>query len=60
MSLAEQAGLSELVTAKVTLTAVTVASAGTNPAGKLPSIIAGMSRRHSRTHPGRETATTAY
>jgi hypothetical protein len=42
MSLAEQAGLTDLVTTKVTFTATAVASAGTNPAGKLTSIIAGM------------------
>jgi hypothetical protein len=42
MSLAEQTGLSDLVTAKVAFTATAVASAGTNPAGKLTSIIAGM------------------
>lgn len=44
MALAEQAGLSDLVTAKVNLVshAPRVASAGVNPAGKLTSIIAGM------------------
>ena len=42
MALAEQAGLSELITAKVAISATRVASAGVNPAGKVTSIIAGM------------------
>ncbi len=42
MALAERAGLSELITAKVTLTATRVKSAAVNAAGKLTSIIAGM------------------
>ena len=42
MGLAEQAGLSELISDKVRLGAARVASAGANPAGKLTSIIAGM------------------
>jgi hypothetical protein len=42
MALAERAGLSELVSGKVAITASAVASAGVNPAGKLTSIIAGM------------------
>jgi hypothetical protein len=42
MALAERAGLSELVAAKVAITETRVASAAANPAGKLTSIIAGM------------------
>jgi hypothetical protein len=42
MALAERAGLSELVAAKVAITETRVASAAVNPAGKLTSIIAGM------------------
>jgi hypothetical protein len=42
MALAEQAGLSELVSGKVAVRAPKVKSAGVNPAGKLTSIIAGM------------------
>jgi hypothetical protein len=42
MELGEQAGLSELVAARVKITSVNVASAGVNPAGKITSIIAGM------------------
>ena len=44
MALAEQAGLSDLVTARVALGShePRVASSGANPAGKLTSIIAGM------------------
>ena len=42
MALAEQAGLSELISAKVAINATTVKSAGVKPAGKLTSIIAGM------------------
>ncbi|NDL61155.1 IS1380 family transposase [Phytoactinopolyspora mesophila] len=42
MALAERAGLSELISSKVTLASTRVASAGVNPAGKLTSIIAGM------------------
>lgn len=42
MALAEQAGLSELVTDRVDLGTTRVASAGVNPAGKVTSIIAGM------------------
>src|SRR3954451_19745497 len=42
MGLAEQTGLSELISDKVRLRATRVASAGANPAGKLTSIIAGM------------------
>lgn len=44
MALAEQAGLSELVSERVTLASLPprVASAGVNPAGKLSSIIGGM------------------
>jgi hypothetical protein len=42
MELAEQAGLSELITAKVSITTTSVASAGVNPAGKITSIVAGM------------------
>ena len=42
MALAELAGLSELISTRVAITATRVASAGANPAGKLTSIIAGM------------------
>ena len=42
MALAEQAGLSELMSSKVAITTTRVASAAANPAGKLTSIIAGM------------------
>ncbi len=42
MALAEQAGLSELIAAKVAFKTTRVSSAGVNPAGKLSSIIAGM------------------
>jgi len=42
MGLAERAGLSELVSAKVAIKATRVKSAAANPAGKLTSIIAGM------------------
>jgi hypothetical protein len=42
MALAEQAGLSELITERVAITTTRVKSAGVNPAGKLTSIIAGM------------------
>ena len=42
MALAEQAGLSELISSKVVINATRVKSAGTNPVGKLTSIIAGM------------------
>lgn len=44
MALAEQSGLSELVTEKLNVASVAprVASAGVNPAGKVTSIIAGM------------------
>jgi hypothetical protein len=42
MALAERAGLSELVAAKVAITETRVASAAVNPAGKVTSIIAGM------------------
>lgn len=42
MALAEQAGLSDLVTEGVRLGETRVASAGVNPAGKVTSIIAGM------------------
>ena len=42
MALAERAGLSELISSKVAITATRVASAGVNPAGKLTSIVAGM------------------
>src|SRR3954462_60377 len=42
MGLAEQTGLAELISAKVSLRAPRVASAGANPAGKLTSTIAGM------------------
>jgi hypothetical protein len=42
MALAERAGLSELVEARVRFKSTRVASAGVNPAGKLTSIVAGM------------------
>src|SRR4051812_17434413 len=42
MGLAEQTGLSELISDKVRLRATRVASAGVNPAGKVCSIIAGI------------------
>jgi len=42
MALAEQAGLSRLVSSRVAVHATKVRSAGVNPAGKLTSIIAGM------------------
>ncbi|WP_459986879.1 IS1380 family transposase [Nocardioides sp. AN3] len=42
MALAEQAGLSSLVTDRVRLASQRVASAGVNPAGKVTAIIAGM------------------
>lgn len=42
MELAERAGLSELIAAKVDLGSTRVASAGANPAGKLTAILAGM------------------
>jgi len=42
MALAEQAGLSELIDERVAITASRVRSAGSNPAGKLTSIVAGM------------------
>jgi hypothetical protein len=42
MALAERAGLSELISAKVEIKATRVKSAAVNPAGKLTSIIAGM------------------
>jgi hypothetical protein len=42
MSLAEQAGLSELISGKVAINSVRVKSAGVNPAGKITSIVAGM------------------
>ena len=42
MGLAEQAGLSELISEKVALRYTKVNSAGVNPAGKLTAIIAGM------------------
>lgn len=42
MGLAEQAGLSGLVTDRVTLGLTRVASAGVNPAGKVSAIVAGM------------------
>ncbi len=42
MALAEQAGLSELIEGRVAISATRVKSAGSNPAGKLTSIIAGM------------------
>jgi hypothetical protein len=42
MALAEQTGLSELISSKVAIKAMRVRSAGTNPAGKIASIVAGM------------------
>lgn len=42
MALAEQTGLSELVSGKVAINGTAVASAGVNPAGKITSIVAGM------------------
>jgi hypothetical protein len=42
MALAERAGLSELITAKVAIRSTRVKSAAVNPAGKITSIIAGM------------------
>jgi len=42
MALAEQAGLTELITERVKVASNRVASAGANPAGKVTSIIAGM------------------
>ncbi|TWP31928.1 IS1380 family transposase [Leekyejoonella antrihumi] len=42
MGLAEEAGLSDLLTQRVHVDAARVASAGVNPAGKITSIIAGM------------------
>jgi hypothetical protein len=42
MGLAEQAGLSELVSSKVAINGTSVASAGANPAGKITSVVAGM------------------
>src|SRR5437763_14952886 len=42
MALAEQTGLSELVAGKVAISEMTAASAGTDPAGKLTAIAAGM------------------
>lgn len=42
MALAERAGLSELIAAKVVIKASRVKSAAVNPAGKLTSIVAGM------------------
>jgi hypothetical protein len=42
MALAERAGLSELISGRVAITAARVASAGANPAGKQTSIVAGM------------------
>jgi hypothetical protein len=42
MALAEQAGLSELVSSKVAIRASRVRSAGANAAGKITSIVAGM------------------
>ena len=42
MALAERAGLSELIMAKVAIKATRVKSAAVNPAGKLTSIVAGM------------------
>ncbi|TDO51631.1 hypothetical protein EV643_103370 [Kribbella sp. VKM Ac-2527] len=42
MTLAEQAGLSELVAERVGLGATGVKSAGVNPAGKVTSVVAGM------------------
>jgi hypothetical protein len=42
MALAEQAGLSELISSKVAINVTMVKSAGVNPAGKITSIVAGM------------------
>ncbi len=42
MGLAERAGLSELITARVAIKTTRVKSAAVNPAGKLTSIVAGM------------------
>lgn len=42
MELAEQAGLSELIGAKVSIKVSRVKSAGVNPAGKIASIVAGL------------------
>ena len=42
MGLAERAGLSELISAKVSITTTKVRSAAVNPAGKITSVIAGM------------------
>jgi len=42
MGLAERAGLSELVAAKVSFGESKVKSAAVNPAGKVTSIVAGM------------------
>jgi len=42
LALAERAGLSELISDKVAINTTAVKSAGVNPAGKLTSIIAGM------------------
>jgi hypothetical protein len=42
MGLAEQAGLSELMSGKVAITATAVRSAGVNPVGKVTSVVAGM------------------
>ena len=42
MALAERAGLSDLVTERVTITNPPIASTGANPAGKIASIVAGM------------------
>lgn len=42
MALAERAGLSELVAEAVKITGTPIASTGSNPAGKITSIVAGM------------------
>jgi hypothetical protein len=42
MALAEQTGLSELISGRVRIATTTIRSAGVNPAGKLTSVIAGM------------------
>jgi hypothetical protein len=42
MALAEQTGLSELVSGRVAIKVTSVKSAGVNPAGKVTSIVAGM------------------
>jgi DDE family transposase len=42
LALAEQAGLSELVSSKVAINRTAVKSAGAHPAGKITSIVAGM------------------